>query len=260
MAKRLIDTELWNNEDIIENFTAKDKYFWLYLLTSPHNNICGVCKYSPAVMARDMGLHKDTIINLLYRFETYHKAIYVDKEMGEILILNWYKHNWTKSPKILTLVQNCAMEVKSAKIRELLEERIVATETGDTVAIGYQYPTISIPNSTPTSTSQSNSYKSEIIEIIDYLNKKAGKGYRYDTNDTIRHITARLNEGFTVDDFKKVIDNKVAQWGKDPKMAEYLRPSTLFGTKFESYLNAQAQQTAKGTWDDLLAGTVVGDD
>jgi hypothetical protein len=45
-----------------------------------------------------------------------------------------------------------------------------------------------------------------------------------------------MNEGFTVGDFKKVIDNKTAEW-LDTKMEQYLRPETLFGTKFESYLN-----------------------
>ena len=53
-------------------------------------------------------------------------------------------------------------------------------------------------------------------------------------------IKARSNEGFEVEDFKRVIDNKVASWGKDPKMSQYLRPNTLFGTKFEAYLNEQA--------------------
>jgi uncharacterized phage protein (TIGR02220 family) len=53
-------------------------------------------------------------------------------------------------------------------------------------------------------------------------------------------VRARVRDGFTLDDFKAVIDAKVAQWGEDEKMAEYLRPETLFGTKFEGYLqNAQ---------------------
>lgn len=142
MAKRLIDTELWNNEEIIENFTAEDKYFWLYLLTSPHNNICGVFKNSPALIARDMGLHKDTIVNLLYRFEKVHNLIFADKETNEILILNWYKWNWTKSPKILTMIEKELNSLKSVKLVELLEERIgLIFEDKDTVSIGYRYLT-----------------------------------------------------------------------------------------------------------------------
>lgn len=160
MPKRMIDTELWNNEDIIENFTAEDRYFWLYLLTSPHNNICGVFKNSPSLMARDMGLHKDTIINLLYRFENIHKLIYVDKETNEILILNWYKFNWTTSPKILSLLQKEQKNIKSDKINDLLNERIKSS-FNDTVLIGYPYPSISNTNS--------NSIDSE--EIKTYFEK-----------------------------------------------------------------------------------------
>ncbi|MCT3436739.1 winged helix-turn-helix transcriptional regulator [Limosilactobacillus fermentum] len=74
-------------------------------------------------------------------------------------------------------------------------------------------------------------------EILDYLNSKAGTSYRASSKATQRFINARLNENYTVDDFKKVIDIKVAAWKNDPKMSQYLRPATLFGTKFESYLN-----------------------
>lgn len=74
-------------------------------------------------------------------------------------------------------------------------------------------------------------------EIIDYLNQKAGTNYRYKTAKNQNLIRARMKEGFTVDDFKKVIDIKVNNWKSDPKMNQYLRPVTLFGTKFESYLN-----------------------
>lgn len=77
-------------------------------------------------------------------------------------------------------------------------------------------------------------------EILDYLNSKVGTSYRASSKATQRLIKARSNEGFEVEDFKRVIDNKVASWGKDPKMSQYLRPNTLFGTKFEAYLNEQA--------------------
>jgi len=73
-------------------------------------------------------------------------------------------------------------------------------------------------------------------EIVDYLNEKTGKQYRYTTPKTRELIKARWKEGFTLEDFKKVIDNKTLLW-KGEKEEIYLRPVTLFGTKFESYLN-----------------------
>lgn len=79
-------------------------------------------------------------------------------------------------------------------------------------------------------------------DIIDYLNQRTGSSYRSTSRDTQKHIRARMDEGYTLDDFRRVIDNKSAEWGREPKPGEkdmrpYLRPSTLFGTKFESYLN-----------------------
>lgn len=73
--------------------------------------------------------------------------------------------------------------------------------------------------------------------IIQYLNDKAGKNFQDKSKDTRKHIKARIDEGFTEDDFYKVIDNTVKRWKGDAKMCDYLRPATLFGTKFESYLN-----------------------
>lgn len=72
--------------------------------------------------------------------------------------------------------------------------------------------------------------------VIEYLNKKVGTSYRADSMKTKKYIRARVNEGFTVNDFKKVIDNKSRQWLKT-EYEKYLRPKTLFGIKFENYLN-----------------------
>ena len=72
--------------------------------------------------------------------------------------------------------------------------------------------------------------------VIDYLNKKASTNYRATTKNTQSFINARVKEGYTVEDFKKVIDSKSREWlGTD--FEKYLRPATLFGTKFENYLN-----------------------
>lgn len=80
-------------------------------------------------------------------------------------------------------------------------------------------------------------------EVVEYLNQKTGKNFKHTSKVTQRHIRARLAEGFTVNDFKQVIDKKCSDWLRDQKMKEYLRPETLFGTKFESYLNSKTTTT-----------------
>lgn len=76
------------------------------------------------------------------------------------------------------------------------------------------------------------------------MNEKAHKNYKYSTLKTKSFIQARLNEGFTLEDFKKVIDIKTKSWlGTDMEM--YLRPQTLFGTNFEGYLNEAPSKPKK---------------
>ena len=78
--------------------------------------------------------------------------------------------------------------------------------------------------------------------VIDYLNKKANTNYRPTTKNTQSFINARVKEGYTVEDFKKVIDSKSREWlGTD--FEKYLRPATLFGSKFENYLNEANKKT-----------------
>lgn len=85
--------------------------------------------------------------------------------------------------------------------------------------------------------------------VIKYLNAKAGTNYRATSKATQRLIKARFNEGMTTKDFKKVIDTKCDDWLKDPKMCGYLRPATLFGSKFESYLNQKPKRLDRSATD-----------
>lgn len=98
--------------------------------------------------------------------------------------------------------------------------------------------------------------------IVEYLNQTCGTKYRYSTVNTQKHIRARLNDKYAFEDFKTVIDKKAKEW-KGTSMEKFLRPDTLFGTKFESYLNQnivdepvkqiyQPQPKRSSQLDDLL--------
>lgn len=95
-------------------------------------------------------------------------------------------------------------------------------------------------------------------DIVDYLNSKIGSHYKSSSNKTRTLIHARFKEGFNADDFKTVIDKKTAEWLKDTKMQKFLRPETLFGTKFEGYLNQKEKEVTTGdiaktmNWEELF--------
>lgn len=81
--------------------------------------------------------------------------------------------------------------------------------------------------------------------IIDYLNEKTNKSYSYKSSGNRKLIQARFNEGYQLEDFKKVIDTKNEQWKDEPQMQQYLRPATLFSQKFDGYLNEKSKQEPK---------------
>lgn len=99
---------------------------------------------------------------------------------------------------------------------------------------GTKYSSIKDP-----SIKNNSSTKNIYVKVIDYLNLKAKTNYKVTSKKTQQLIQARLNEKFTSDDFKKVIDKKCTEWlGTD--FEKFLRPETLFGTKFEGYLNQKS--------------------
>lgn len=80
------------------------------------------------------------------------------------------------------------------------------------------------------------------FEIVKHLNDKTDSKYKHTSKKTKDLIKARWNEGYTLEDFKSVIDKKSSEWLYDSKMIKFLRPETLFGNKFESYLNQKGGQ------------------
>lgn len=93
-------------------------------------------------------------------------------------------------------------------------------------------------------------YSQECSDIVSFLNEMCGTSYRASSKKTKDLIHARLNEGFTVEDFRTVIYRKGKQWMNDPKMCKFLRPETLFSNKFEGYLNEKdASQSSISRWE-----------
>jgi uncharacterized phage protein (TIGR02220 family) len=124
-------------------------------------------------------------------------------------------------PKDKTLIIQCSSLTKSS-----IKEKPLTTTNNQSNEINQPKKAKSI----------NNQHELAINVIITYLNEATNKQYRTDNQTTIRLINARLNNGFTIEQFKYVIDVKVAHW-KDSEFDKYLRPETLFGNKFEAYLN-----------------------
>ena len=79
----------------------------------------------------------------------------------------------------------------------------------------------------------------DYASVINYLNEVTGSSYR-NASSHQTHIRARYKEGYTLEDFKQVIDTKSAEWKNDKEYSKFLRPRTLFGNKFDDYLNQKS--------------------
>ncbi|MDE7205151.1 MAG: conserved phage C-terminal domain-containing protein [Lachnospiraceae bacterium] len=93
---------------------------------------------------------------------------------------------------------------------------------------------------------KTKTHPEEVKQIVEYFNHVCGTNYKYQSEATASMINARLNDGFTVQDFYRVIDTKYAEWANDGDMCKYLRPQTLFRpSHFESYLNQRSAPAAE---------------
>ncbi len=168
-------------------------------------------------------------------------------ESGVVVIKDWKIHNYIRKDTYNTTIYGDEKEQLEQDANGSYTLRLRAVDEPSTqvrlgkVRLGKDSNIYSSSNDEP------HIDLKKFKEIISYLNEKAGTKYRASGSKTQRLIKARFNDGFNDEDFKKVIDIKVAEWsGTD--MAKYLRPETLFGTKFESYLNQQIKpKVEKGT-------------
>lgn len=149
--------------------------------------------------------------------------------------------------KVLHLLDDKIYQKRMVKDNELSLKR---SEAGQKGGIASQFAKANAKPKEEPNSEYENEY--EIETVIEYLNNKSGKNFKCNSKNSKKHIHARFCEGFTIDQFKKVIDTKVSKWLNDPKMEDYLRPETIFGTKFESYLN-ESKSKINGTNKQLIS-------
>ncbi len=232
----MVQTTFWSDEKVIDDFAPEDKFFYLYILTNPHTNLCGCYQISFKQMVLELGYTEEKIKKLINRFEKVHNLIRYSIETKEVLITNWYKYNWTSSAKFRKPLLEEINRIKKDAFKKFL---LAVFENPTDESIPYAYGIDTSDSVVVTDTVPNKEGNKEAIkEIVDYLNLKTGKSFQTKSTETVKHINARLREGYSVEDFKTVIDKKTEQWLKNEKMEKHLNPSTLFGVKhFETYLN-----------------------
>lgn len=273
---RIVNTSFWNDSKVTEYFTPEDKYFMLYLLTNPHTTQLGIYEFPIKKVAFEMGYSAESIIGLIDRFQNKYGMIVYSSATNEILIKNFLRHSIVKGGKpVMDCLQKEERDVKDKALLGYLYEYLDSYRDELNVTVIEYLNTLSkyidnkkekdngndidndndneriVDESSSVDDLKEDKNKS-IHDIVGYLNLVCGTNYKDKTANTRKHISARLNEGYTFDDFALVIDKKASEW-KGTTMEQYLRPDTLFGTKFESYLNQRINKPKSNNERDLFA-------
>jgi len=147
---RNVRLSFWTDAKVIDDFTPEDRYFFLYLMTNPHTNLCGCYEISKKQVSDETGYTKEVIEKLIKRMSDTHNVIRYSEQTKELIILNWGKYNWTESAKLRIALEREVENVKDAEFKRFLTETMNAD---DTVSIPYPY---TMDNSVYTNTLNTN--------------------------------------------------------------------------------------------------------
>lgn len=174
------------------------------------------------------------------------KSFILTFESGVIVIKHWRMNNYLRNDRYKPTVY------QDEKNKLTLKENNAYSYLDNDVGIPMvnQMPTNVKPSIGKVSIDKDIIYIVE--QIIDYLNSKTGKSFKKNVKKNQTVIKARLKEGYQLDDFYKVIDKKTNDWLNNPDMNRYLRPETLFGPKFEGYLNESANYNNQSCIGEVL--------
>ena len=112
---RQVYTSFWQ-DPFVTSLTPEEKYFYLYLITNPKTNICGIYELSIKIAEVETGYNRETIEKLIKKFENdYHKVKFSSKT-SEICIINWFKYNINKSPKVKIAIEESLNRVKNKEL------------------------------------------------------------------------------------------------------------------------------------------------
>lgn len=249
-----IATDIFDDEKILLIEGLPDAYaiitvwFKLLCLAGKKNNggvflMNDKIPYTDKMLATIFRMNESTVKLALNAFEQFKMIEIVE---GIITIPNWNKHQTLDAYERKKERDRLYQEGRRAKQRALIEK------SSDKSSERTSYVAVSDIDKEEDKEKDNNIYV-PYKEIISYLNEKTGKKLRWDVKSNQKEIKARFNEGYTLDDFKTVIDKKYNEWGRKPTKEElqrgikdmriYLRPKTLFGSNFDVYLNQE--QTEK---------------
>ena len=200
---RNIQTSFWTDAKVADDFSPEDKFFYLYLFTNPHTNLCGCYEISKKQVAWETGYSTDTIDRLIERFQDVHDLIRYNAETKELLLLNWHKYNWTSSEKFR---KPLLKEIESVKTDGFREYLLGIFKESNTVSIPYPYGTDTTVTVTVTDT---------VTDTVSVKEKKSNK-FIPPTIDEVDSYCKERKNGMNPETFYDFYESKGWMVGKNP--------------------------------------------
>lgn len=243
---RKIHLSYWTDPKVDDDFTPEDKYFYLYLLTNPHTNICGCYELGEKQCSRETGYNQETVSRLLKRFEEVHDVIRYNTTTKEVLLLNWYKYNWTASKDLLKNVNDVAQTIKCDEFREYIlalandDSETVPTPSPHPVGTSVTVTDYSTDNSTDTDSVKQVNDVEDMFGYNEYLLEAVRDWFEYKKQRKEKYQPVGKKSLLTT------IQNNVSKYGEDA-VVEVIRESMGSGYKGILWNNLKQIKTNKQT-------------
>lgn len=206
---RTVSPSFWTDTKVVDMFTPEDKYFMLYLLTNPHTTLLGCYEISIKQISDETGYTRDTIYSLISRFAEQYAILEYSERDKEILVKNWSKYNWTRSPKAKVAIEKAIPRVKCERFKEFLWDALARKfeiqspitenreqDTGNReqvtdVCIGYRYG-INKQDVQNTPSQMYGEYKNVVLTLLEL--SELQKAYPQDWEGKINRLSTYLKQ------------------------------------------------------------------
>ncbi|MBK9471836.1 MAG: conserved phage C-terminal domain-containing protein [bacterium] len=276
---RTIDAGIWGDEKF-RRLSQNAKFLFLYLLTGDHTEgLPGLYRLGEAALAESLGWTIEELRAAFAELASLRMAL-ADISARVVYLPNALKYQAPSNPNHLQGLGKAFRRIPECALKDTWLQQVTAwaqakgERYAEALRAGFETvpetvaDRVSPPNPNPQPNPKPYARNAALpgnggdmpstveeipfAEIVGLLNQRSGKRYRHGTEATKRHIRARWREGYRMPDFRAVIEAKCAEWSGSA-MEKYLRPETLFGPKFEGYVNERpsASSAASSLYPDM---------
>ena len=233
---RNISISFWTDCKVEDDFSAEDRYVFLYLLTNPYTNLSGCYELSFQQVCRQTGYTIQNVETVMGRLENNHNVIKYCRETHEVLILKWGRYNWTRSEKLSKPINAAIGRIKHKPFQDYVREMYSNIDDIHTVSIPYPYGsdttvsvsvsvTDTVPNTPKKGVRGGNNLEQRFNTLWVLYPRKQGRA------DALKAYERAVKAGVKDEDIRQGIENYVRHIADNKIDAQYIKQGSTFFSK-----------------------------